>query len=182
MHHRDLEERLKHAWPFYHEKPLWVRDWTALAEVWQRRRPGIVYYYGPAESDGTTLTLLLDGVQGDIDRRPIATLSQAWGAQPPQLLFCNFVGASVSPGTALSSLQLPLMISQNGVFPRRRASVLDTRCWKVMKIPIRCGPYTSTACQCGRLGAYSTWHTRTANEPPWRRCRACCWTAKRNGP
>ena len=30
VHHRALEERLKHAWPFYHEKPLWVRDWAAL--------------------------------------------------------------------------------------------------------------------------------------------------------
>jgi hypothetical protein len=169
VHHRDLEERLKHAWPFYHEKPLWVRDWTALAEVWQRRRPGIVYYYGPAESDGTTLTLLLDGVQGDIDRRPIATLSQAWGAQPPQLLFCNFVGAPVSPGTALGSLQLPLMISQNGVDAHdARRTVLE---WlhAVLEGDEDTDPVWALH-QYGlpsavAWGAYSTWHTRTANEP-----------------
>jgi TIR domain len=170
VHHRALEERLKHAWPFYHEKPLWVRDWTALEQVWQRRRAGIVYYYGPAESDGTTLTLLLDGAQGDIDRRPVATLSQVWGAQPPQLLFCNFVGASVLAGTALGHLQLPLMISQSGVDARdaRRAALAwlhallegdeDTDpVWALHQY----GLPSAIA-----WGAYSTWRTRTANEPP----------------
>ena len=170
VHHRALEERLKHAWPFYHEKPLWVRDWAALEQVWQRRRAGIVYYYGPGESDGTTLTLLLDGAQGDVDRRPVATLSQVWGAQPPQLLFCNFVGAPVSPGTALGSLQLPLIISQSGVDAReaRRAALEwlhavlegdeDTDpVWALHQY----GLPSAVA-----WGAYGTWRTRTANEPP----------------
>ena len=44
-HHLALEERLKHAWPFYHEPPQRVRDWAALEQAWTRRRPRIVYYY-----------------------------------------------------------------------------------------------------------------------------------------
>jgi hypothetical protein len=170
IHHRDLEERLKHAWPFYHEKPLCVRDWPALAQVWQRRRPGIVYYYGPAESDGATLTLLLDGSQGDIDRRPVTALAQVWGTQPPHILFCNFVGSSVSSGMALGSLQLPLIISQSGVDEReaRRAALEwlhallegdeDTDpVWALHQRSLS----TATA-----WGAYGIWRTRTANEPP----------------
>jgi hypothetical protein len=147
-----------------------VHDWVALEQVWQRRRPGIVYYYGPAESDGTTLTLPLDGPQGAIDRRPVATLSRVWGVQPPQLLLCNFVGAPVSPGTALGSLQLPLIISQSSVDAReaRRAALAwlhavlegaeDTDpVWALHQH----GLPTAVA-----WGAYGTWRTRTTNEPP----------------
>ena len=128
---------------------------------------GIVYYYGPAESDGTTLTLLLDGVQGDIDRRPIATLSQAWGAQPPQrysvICWCVCLARDGAEQSATASDDLAERCRCRDA--RRTYLSGCMRCWKVMKIPIRCGPYTSTACQASP-GAYSTWHTRTANEPP----------------
>ena len=93
-----------------------------------------------------------------------------WGAQPPQLLFCNFVGAPVSPGTALGNLQLPLMISQSGVDARdaRRAALAwlhavlegdeDTDpVWALHQY----GLPSAVA-----WGAYGTWRTRTANEPP----------------
>ncbi len=124
-HHRAVEERLKQAWPFYHEPPLLVRDWAALEQAWQRRKPRIVYYYGPAESDGKTLTLLLDGAQG-IDRRPVTALAQLWQADPPQIVFCNLVGEPVSPGVALSGLTVPLAITQNGSDPTEaRRAVLE---------------------------------------------------------
>jgi hypothetical protein len=170
VHYRALEEGLKHAWPFYHEKPLWVRDWAEIEQVWQRRWPGIVYYYGPGESDGTTLTLLLDGAQGAIDRRPVATLSQVWGAQPPQLFFGNFFGTSVSPGTTLGSLQLPLMISQSGVDAREARRAALEWLYAVLEGDEDTDPVRALH-QYGlpgavAWGAYSTWHTRTANEPP----------------
>ncbi|ETW93739.1 MAG: hypothetical protein ETSY1_37875 [Candidatus Entotheonella factor] len=44
VHHRALEERLHRAWPVHHEPPFWARTWGELRSVWQRRRPGIVYY------------------------------------------------------------------------------------------------------------------------------------------
>ncbi len=51
VHHRALEERLHRAWPVHHEPPFWARTWGELQSVWQRRRPGIVYYYGLADGD-----------------------------------------------------------------------------------------------------------------------------------
>jgi len=119
LHHRALEERLKPAWPFYHEPFMRVRDWAGFEQAWQRRRARIIYYYGPADSDGTTLTLLLDDAPGRIDRRPVTALAQVWGATPPQLMFCNIVGTPVAPNTALADLHLPLVISQYGVEARQ---------------------------------------------------------------
>ena len=168
-HHRALEERLKQAWPFYHEPPQLVGSWEALENAWQRRRPRIVYYYGPAEYDGETLHLLLDTDQGDIDKRPAPDLSQIWGSDLPRIVFFNFVGDQVSTGTALSGLRAPLIITQNGTDPseaRRTAlewfhSVLEggeetDPIWA----PHQHGLRNAVA-----WGAYGTWRTRTANEP-----------------
>ncbi len=43
-HVRDLQERLDHAWPVYHEPPHRVRDWDSLQRTWRQRRPRLVYY------------------------------------------------------------------------------------------------------------------------------------------
>jgi hypothetical protein len=167
-HHRAVEERLKQAWPFYHEPPHLVRDWTALEQIWQRRKPRIVYYYGPAESDGTTLTLLLDGAQGT-DRRLVTVLAQLWQADPPQIVFCNLVGESVSPGVALSGLTVPLAITQSSVEPTEaRQTVLE---WLHALLegneetdPVwvlhQHGLKNAVA-----WGAYGTWRTRTTDVP-----------------
>ena len=130
--------------------------------------PGIVYYYGPAESDGTTLTLLLDGVQGDIDRRPIATLSQAWGAQPPQLLFCICWCVCLARDGAEQSATASDDLAERCRCTRRAPYVLE---WlhAVLEGDEDTDPVWALhqyGLPCGRLGAYSTWHTRTANEPP----------------
>lgn len=116
-HHRDWEEQLKQAWPSSHAPFQWVRDWNALEQAWTKYRPRIVYYYGPMENEGQTLTLLLDGPQG-VDRRPVTALSQLWQGNPPRILFFNIVGSSVSTGTAMSALSAPLVITQSSVNAR----------------------------------------------------------------
>jgi hypothetical protein len=166
-HHRAVEERLKRAWPSYHEPPQRVVTWKALEQAWERRKPRIVYYYGPAESDGKTLTLSLDGPQG-IDRRPVSELAQLWQADPPQIVFCNLVGEQVSSGMALSELNVSLAITQNGVDPAeaRRAALAwlyellegheDTDpVWALSQHGLK----TAVA-----WGAYGTWRTRTIVE------------------
>ncbi len=58
LHHRAVEERLQHAWPQSHEPLQRVRTWAELELAWQQSPPRLVYYYGGAEADGNTLTLL----------------------------------------------------------------------------------------------------------------------------
>ncbi|MBM4257663.1 MAG: toll/interleukin-1 receptor domain-containing protein [Deltaproteobacteria bacterium] len=121
-HQRDLEEHLKHAWPVFHDSVQRVQDWNTLQQVWAKSRPRIVYYYGPAESNGKMLFLPLDNGLA-VDQRPVTDLAQLWQANPPRFVFCNFVG---SPGKArmpLPGLHSPLVISQYSTDPReaRRA-------------------------------------------------------------
>ena len=168
-HHRAFEERLKHAWRFYHEPPQLVSSWEALKNAWQRRRPRIVYYYGPAEHDEETLYLLLDTDQGDIDKRPATDLFQIWRSDPPQIVFFNFIGNQVSTGTALSGLHAPLIITQNGTDPSEaRRSALG---W--FHTMLEGGEETDPVWALHQhglsnavaWGAYGTWRTRTAGEP-----------------
>ncbi len=167
-HHRDWEEQLKYVWPSSHAPFSWVRDWPTLEQAWAKYRPRIVYYYGPMENDGKTLTLLLDGPHG-VDRRPVTALSQLWQGNPPRILFFNIVGASVSAGTAMSELSAPLVITQSGVNARdARQAVLawlhalltngeeTDPVWALHQH----GLPTAVA-----WGAYGAWRTQTTPEP-----------------
>ena len=168
-HHRALEERLKHAWPFYHDPPQWVGSWEALENAWQRRRPRIVYYYGPAEHDGKTLHLLLDTNRGGTDKRPAVELAQIWGSDPPQIVFFNFVGDRVSTGTALSGLPAPLVITQNGTDPGEARRTALQWFHSVLEGGEETDPvwalHQHGLADAVAWGAYGTWRTRTANEP-----------------
>jgi hypothetical protein len=72
-----------------------------------------VYYYGPAETDGQTVNLLLGTDDGSLDRRPVTDLAQLWATDPPQIVFFNFVETSVSVGTAMSDLPAALVVTQH---------------------------------------------------------------------
>ena len=169
LHHRALEERLKNAWPFYHEPPQRAQTWEAITQAWTRRRPRIVYYYGPAETDGQTVTLLLNTDDGGLERRPATDLAQLWAAEPPQIVFFNFVETSVSVGAAMSNLPAALVVTQNGSdsAEARRSALAwfheilekgeDTDpVWEVQQHGL------SNAVV---WGAYGTWRTRTSNAP-----------------
>ncbi len=168
VHYRAIEERLKHAWPSYHEPPQWAHNWQEVEEARRKRRPRIVYYYGPAESDEKTLTLQFDGPQG-IDRRPVTALADLWQAEPPQIVFCNLVGAPVSPGTALSGLNVPLAITQNGVDPSEARRAALEWLHALLEGEAETDPVWALhqygLSKAVAWGAYGTWRTRTITEP-----------------
>ena len=170
QHHRALEERLKHAWPFYHETPAWVSTWPEWEHAWTQRQPRIMYYYGPAERDGQTLTLLLDDDQGNIDRRSLSELAQLWQTHPPDVLFCNIVAETpMTMGTTASNLNVPLVITQSSTEPveARRAALTwfhDILEGSENTDPVwalhQHGLPTAVA-----WSAYAKWTTRTVNQP-----------------
>jgi hypothetical protein len=71
-----------------------------------------VYYYGPADSDGSELLLHFDAPDGQMERRPLTDLAQVWGAHPPDILFCNVLGQHVPSGTVLADVPGSLRIVQ----------------------------------------------------------------------
>lgn len=167
-HYRALEERLKHAWPSSHESPQLAHSWQEVEEAWRKRKPRIVYYYGPAESDGKTLTLQLDGPQG-LDRRPVTALADLWRTEPPHIVFGNVVGEQVAPGVALAALNVPLAIMQNASDPAEARHAALAWLHEVLEqdgetFPVSAlhqhGLRTAVA-----WGAYDKWTTRTNKEP-----------------
>jgi len=99
----------------------------------------------------------------------VTDLARLWGAQPPQVFFCNFADQPVALGTALSGLQLPLIVTQSSVDARlARQAALE---WFHAMLegsedtdPVwalhQHGLETAVA-----WGAHGTWQTRTVNEP-----------------
>ncbi len=168
-HTRDLQERLDHAWPVYHEPPHRVRDWQALQRTWRQRRPRLVYYYGPAAYDQQELVLVLDNDQGGIDRRPVRDLHTLWQDNPPLIAFFNVTGEGASPGTAMAGLPLPLVITQYG-FDADHARHSALAWWHALleggedTDPVwalhQHGLFTAAA-----WGAYGYWQTQTARKP-----------------
>ncbi len=109
-----VEGRLDHAWPAYRERlpqvgTQQVGTRQQIADALQKCHAGILYYYGPAQSDGQTLRLQLD--DGPLE---VSDLTTFW-KRAPQIVFFNLLEDS-SPGwgSALAALhsQLPLLIAQ----------------------------------------------------------------------
>lgn len=109
----------------------------------------------------------LDGSHG-VDRRPVTALADLWRTEPPQVVFCNLMGEPVAPGVALSGLNVPLAITQNGADPAeaRRAALAwlhavleqDGETFPVSALHQH-GLRTAVA-----WGAYDKWTTRTNKE------------------
>ena len=168
VHLLALEERLKNAWQSPHEPPRWARNRQEVEAIWKKRKPRIVYYYGPAASDGATLTLSLDSPNGATPDS-LTYLAHLWQSDPPQIFFANLIGKSVSPATAPAVLNVPLVITQNEVDPstaRRTAlewlhTLLEGNedtdpVWAFQQY----GSPMAVA-----WGGYGKWTTRTIHEP-----------------
>ena len=126
LHYLSLEERLKHAWPFYHDPPLRAYNWKDLENVWKLHNPSIIYYYGYAESSEHTLNLIFETDQGDLEQRPITDLIDLWISNPPQIVFFNLLGDHILTGTTVSDLRASLVITQTSADPREaRRSALQ---------------------------------------------------------
>ncbi len=109
-----IEGRVDHAWPAYRDRPRHAATRKEIGDALTRCPPAIIYYYGPATSDGKTLHLTL--ADGDSD---VGDLPKLW-RRPPQIVFLNLLAGS-SPtsaglrlGTALAGLHahVPLVIAQ----------------------------------------------------------------------
>lgn len=169
VHHRAWEERLHRAWPSYHEAPQWVHTWDSFQDAWQRRRPPIVYYYGPAELAGEQLLLHFDGPGGQVERRPVTDLAQVWGDAPPTVLFCNALNGAQPAGLALAQMPGPLRIVQTShdATAARRAALA----W--LQAVLEGGDAVDPVAMLHQHAlptavawtAYGTWHTRPIEAP-----------------
>jgi len=109
-HFRAFEELLARVWPHYRGAPQHATDRGALEEALRRRRPRIVYFYGPADATGSEIRLRLgDGDEGV----SLGELAATWRHAPPEVLFLNLVGELRDASGALAALSpaVPLVVA-----------------------------------------------------------------------